>query len=329
MLMEKIKNLRSNILSKINCHSIIRAIKLLRLHRFSDLKIDSIRQLVLFPFRHKFWFGGAVFLLALIVFSAAAIYRGYFMTSANTAQTISKEAAMSKTNNSIASNIPNPTLDNPSPSANPSPTDSTVLGTSDDSSSDTSKDTTISPPAAASPVPTETPGTNFNSTQVLLLTIRVQKIRIVQRAQLLPNSWYSDLYPISPVSTSNGSATLTVNIRDCTINNVSSSSTVKISLSSGDSNTQVNGQNLPVSITTQNGQASFTVSSQITGTVDLTIQDTTDSFTVTDTNNNNPSVVFNGSSITSTPTETPTPNSTQSISPSPTVLPTATPTPNP
>jgi hypothetical protein len=63
--------------------------------------------------------------------------------------------------------------------------------------------------------------------------------------------------------------------------------------------------------------------------VGLTIQDTTDSFGITDTNNNNPSVVFNGSTTTPTPTSTPTQgiSPTPGSSPAPTSVLTSTPTP--
>lgn len=149
----------------------------------------------------------------------------------------------------------------------------------------------------------------------------------------VPNAWYSDVYPNPPVSTNTGSMTLVVYIRDCNKNNVSTTETLTISLSSGDPNTKVSGSNLPYSLTTQNGQASFTVSSQANGTVTLIVQDTTSSFTVTNTSNNNPSVTFNSSS-SSTPTPTPTatiiPDSTDTPTPTPTTTSqTNTPTPTP
>lgn len=144
----------------------------------------------------------------------------------------------------------------------------------------------------------------------------------------VPNSWFSDVYPASPISAGTGSTvTFTVDIRDCNKNIASVTDTLSISLSSGDSSTKVNGNNPPYStITTQNGQASFTVTSQNAGTDTFIIQDTTSSFTVTDTNNHNPSVIFS-SSTTSTPTDalTPTPESTDT--PTPTLAGTVTPTP--
>jgi hypothetical protein len=108
----------------------------------------------------------------------------------------------------------------------------------------------------------------------------------------VPNSWYSDVYPNPPMSTGNGLITLVVTIRDCNENTAPVSDALNISLSSGDSNTQVNGHTLPYVVTTQNGQASFIVTSQVTGTVVLTVRDTTGSFNVTDINNNNPRIAF-------------------------------------
>lgn len=160
----------------------------------------------------------------------------------------------------------------------------------------------------------------------------------------VPNSWYSDVYPASPISSNTGSAvTFTIAIRDCFKNNISSNDSLSITLSSGDSGTQVNGNNLPYTLTTQNGQGSFNVVSQNSGTVALVVQDTTSSFTVTDTNNNNPSVIFSSSSSptptpttpTTAPTQTPVPAATATppvptpttVTVSPTGVPSASPTP--
>ncbi len=145
----------------------------------------------------------------------------------------------------------------------------------------------------------------------------------------VPNAWYSDVYPNPPVSTTTGSVTLVVYLRDCNKNTAPVSDTLTISLSSGDPNTQANGHNLPYSIAAQNGQANFTVTSQNSQTDTFVIQDTAGSFNVTDINNNNPSVIFSSSTTpTSTPTNTPVP--TSSDTPTPTSsAPAATPTPTP
>ncbi|MCX6791712.1 MAG: hypothetical protein NT149_01595 [Candidatus Gottesmanbacteria bacterium] len=147
-----------------------------------------------------------------------------------------------------------------------------------------------------------------------------------------PNSWYSDVYPNPPITTSTGSVTLLVVLRDCFKNTTSVGDSLSISLASGDSGTQVNGNSLPYTLSAQNGQASFTVTSQVTGTVTLVITDTTSSFTVTDPNNHNPSITFSGSSA-STPTPTPIPGDTPTPTPASTDTPTPastdTPTPSP
>jgi hypothetical protein len=146
----------------------------------------------------------------------------------------------------------------------------------------------------------------------------------------VPNSWYSDVYPNPPITTNTNSVTLIVNIRDCNKNYASVSDKLNITLSSGDPNIQINGNNLPYSITTQNGEVSFSVSSQTTGTVTLVIQDTTGSFTVTNINNQNPSITFNNPLASSpTPSPTPTPTTVSSPTPTPTQAPTATPNPSP
>ena len=147
-----------------------------------------------------------------------------------------------------------------------------------------------------------------------------------------PNAYYSDIYPNPPVTTSTGSVTLQAVIRDCFKNTTSVSDSLIISLISGDAGTKVNGNSLPYTISAQNGQASFTVASQVNGTVTLKVQDATSSFTITDPNNHNPSITFSGSSNANpTDTPTPTPAVSGSATPTPTqgtqATPTLTPTP--
>lgn len=156
----------------------------------------------------------------------------------------------------------------------------------------------------------------------------------------IPNGWFSNVYPSSPVSIPVGSfITFTVDIRDCNKNRVSGTEMITISMSPGDSTTQVNGNNPPYSFSVQNGEGTFTVTSHNPGTNSFVVRDGTSSFTVTDANNHNPSVVFT-STVTPTPTsgpitptatppsgasptQSPTPTQTQSASP------TVTPTPKP
>ncbi len=143
------------------------------------------------------------------------------------------------------------------------------------------------------------------------------------------NSWYSDVYPVSPVTATVGSvANLNLVIRDCSQNPVSGTKSIKVSQTTNVAGVTVNGTSLPATFSAQNGQASFTVGSPNSGTVNLTVQDMTDSFTITDTSNQNPSVVFSGSTATPTPisvtptvapTNTPSPTASPSASPAPTV----------
>lgn len=294
-------------------------------------RVGRIKQIPLVLFRHKFWIGGIAFSVLFVVICADAIYRGYFMNSSSESpSTPSQQMAISKTTSTQATH---PTLISQSPSTNPSPSETTVLGTSDASSSDDTdySNSTISPSVELSPIPTDAPEPTNTPDDTSSSDSSSSSNSNCTTSSGVPNSWYSDFYPTSPITASNGSATLTVNIRDCNISDVSSSSTLKISLSSGDSSTEINGQTLPVTISTQNGQASFTVTSQVSGTVGLTIQDTTDSFGITDTNNNNPSIVFNGSTTTPTPTSTPTQgiSPTPGSSPAPTSVLTSTPNPTP
>ncbi len=141
-----------------------------------------------------------------------------------------------------------------------------------------------------------------------------------------PNGWYSDVYPNPPVSTTNGSQQMLVVIRDCNRNAVSSD-TIKVSISSGDSNAKINGGSPPATFSVTNGQANFTVSSQVSGTVTLLVQDTTAGFTVTDPKNNPPSIAFS-TPASSGPTPTPAPQATSTPTLGPTSVPAATPTLN-
>lgn len=153
----------------------------------------------------------------------------------------------------------------------------------------------------------------------------------------VPNFWYSNISPNSPITASNGSVSMTVNIKDCNKNLAPVSDSIQISLASGDSNTKINGNALPYTLVTQNGTATFTVTSQVSGTVGLVVKNTTRDFTVTDDNNHSPSITFSGNATNPTPTPTSAPASTptptpQSATPTPTpqaTTPTTNPTPTP
>lgn len=142
----------------------------------------------------------------------------------------------------------------------------------------------------------------------------------------VPNSWYSDVYPASPQSSTVGTAvTFNVIIRDCDKKTVSGNESLNITLSSGDSSTTVNGNGLPYSLTAVSGQINLSVNSQNAGMATLIIRDTTSSFNITDPNNHNPSVNFTNSTP---PTSTPIPTPTQTVTTqAPTLAPTPTSTP--
>jgi flagellar basal body-associated protein FliL len=184
-------------------------------------------------------------------------------------------------------------FDNSRPTPNiPSPSDTPDNSTSNDNQ-DYETIPTLTPFPTFAPLPTLAPIPPVTATT----TQTSSGNSSCNTGSGVPNSWYSDVYPNpSAASTGNGSITLYVYIRDCNQNTAPVSDSLKISLSSGDSNTQVNGHTLPYVVTAQNGQASFTVTSQVTGTVTLLVQDTTQSFTVTNINNDNPSITFTGSS---------------------------------
>jgi hypothetical protein len=294
-----------------------------------SIKINPMKQGVSYLRSHKFWIGGTIVSIFFILFIAGAIYQGYFQNFGSTAKnSVSAEKTMDKSKDTIAIDTNKPSPVSPSPSSNPSPSASAVLGTTDNSDADTSSENETSPSPEDSPIPTNIPVPTDEPTSAPVTTSSSNSNCTTGGG--VANSWYSDIYPVSPITANGGSATLSVTIRDCNINSVSSSSTLKISLTSGDPNALVNGQNLPATITTQNGQVSFTVTSQVAGSVDLSVQDTTDSFSLTDTNNQTPSIVFNGQSgPTPVPTQQPTSAPTQPVSSTPTTstAPSATPTP--
>lgn len=331
---EKVTKLKSIILEKLKN---VKGIKT-KFHKpgikspKSFVHIISITKSFTYLKDHKFFIGGSIISIAFMLFIGGAIYEGYFQNTSSSTQSSNQANQVStKSKVTVAMKTPKPSSISPSPSVSPSPSTSSVLGTSDNSGDNTEPDVVtnneVSVSPVESPIPTLVPvPTNAPSSSS---TTSNSSNSNCTTASGVPNSWYSDLYPVSPITASGGSATLTVTIRDCSINPVSKSSTLKISLTSGDSNALVNGQNLPVTITTQNGQASFTVTSQVSGTVGLSIQDTSDSFSVTDTNNNNPSIVFNGQGgptpvPTDGPTTPPSPSAAPTISPTTS---TATPTP--
>lgn len=263
--------------------------------------------------------------IAFVVFMAGAVYTGYFMPD--------KQAAQKDTTNDIFNSK---AFENATPEANPTaintpvPTDSANPDTSTDTGSESTvynnplPTLTLIPTVAPlnTPVPTTAPASTAPTTGSSSGNSNCST------ASGIPNAWYSDVYPNPPVTTGTGSVTLIVTIRDCNKNTAPVSDNLTVTLSSGDSNTQINGNSLPATVTTQNGQASFSVASQVSGKVTLVVQDTSRSFTVTDINNNNPVITFTAiSSESSAPTPTQAPDATST--PAPTSAPDQTPTPAP
>ncbi|MCL5797726.1 MAG: hypothetical protein M1366_02910 [Patescibacteria group bacterium] len=256
--------------------------KLFHIPHLSKIKIKPVRKSLIFLFRHK----AAVVISVIIVsfVSLAMWYRGYLLSKMDTSE--------KRTNSDIfyyhAQNNPLPTLALPTtPEVNLH-----VLGSADYSAPvykspiiHTSPYPTLPPLPTLVPVPTSSSnsssnnGTNTGNPNCSTGTGEA-------------NSWYSDVYPNPPINTTTGSVEMVVVLRDCNKQTVQVDDTLKISLSSGDQNTKINGNSLPYTLTAQNGQASFYVSSQTSGTVTLVVQDTTKSFTITDINNHNPSITF-------------------------------------
>ena len=284
-------------------------------------------KIISFIINHKILILVSVVLISLVVFSVWAIkVRNNFIARMKS----TKNFPSNKVDYSTTPGSPSLNIDNLISS------DSSVLGTSDNNSStnveynNTFPTPTPYPIITQAPLPTAIPEqytTTTNTTNAS--TNNSSGNPNCTTGAGVPNPWFSDVYPNPPITTNTGSVTLIVYIRDCNKNTAPVTDTLSISLSSGDSSTQVNGNNLPYSVTTQNGQASFTVASQNVGTVTLIIQDTTSSFTVTNINDKNPSVTF-GASASSNPTPTtvltPVPASTDTPTPTITVTPTPTPT---
>ncbi|MGA2911882.1 MAG: hypothetical protein ABSE17_04625 [Candidatus Levyibacteriota bacterium] len=250
--------------------------KLPKLPHFPHLprpNIEPVKKIVAFLVKHKI---AITILICVIAFIVVAMwYRGYLLSKMGQSSGSSGDEIF----NSTSPNSPLPTVAIPTPPADNSGSDNIVIPT---------PFPTFAPLPTIAPLPVTTTTTTSSTGNPNCTT-----------GGGTPNSWYSDVYPNPPISTSNGSETLIVYVRDCNENTAPVSDNLSISLSSGDSNTQINGNALPYSVTTQNGYASFAVTSQVTGTVTLAIQDTTSNFTITNINNNNPSITFNNSGSSS------------------------------
>jgi len=256
--------------------------KLPKIPHLPRLNIEPVRKIVAFLIKHKI---SVTILISLLAFITVAMwYRGYLLSKMKSTSANSNDEIFysTKADNSI------PTITIPTP-----PSKNDVLGTSNNSASYNNTQLTLPTPfptfaplPTIAPITTTTINTSSNSSGNPNCTT----------GSGVPNSWYSDVYPNPPVSTSNGSITLIVYIRDCSRNTAPVNDNLTVTLSSNDSTARINGSSSPVNIQTQNGQVSFTVSSQNSTTDTFTIQDTTSNFAVTDINNNNPSVIFSNNS---------------------------------
>jgi len=84
---------------------------------------------------------------------------------------------------------------------------------------------------------------------------------------------------------------VSIELRDC--NKVlSSDDNLSVTLQTNDPTARINSQAFPMNIKAQNGKASFTVTSQNTGTITMRITDTNQHFSVTMPGYKNPAVTF-------------------------------------
>jgi len=262
--------------------------KLPNLPHLPPLNIEPARKIVAFLIKHKI---SVIILISVIAFIAVAMwYRGYLLSKMNQTSGNANDNIFysTKTSNS------GPTIAIPTPPN----TNSDVLGTHNNSGS---YDTALPTPFPTFPIlPTLAPMPTINTTTTNTSSASNNTGNAnCTTGSGVPNLWYSDVYPNPTITTNTGSVDLIVEIRDCNSNikNAPVSDKLSISLSSGDSNTLINGNKLPYSnITTQNGETKFTVTSQVVGTVTLVIHDDTSNFTVTNVKNNNPSITFTNNS---------------------------------
>jgi len=218
-------------------------------------------------------------------------YRGYLLSKMNPTSANNNNQTFYSTKN----DTPGPTIVMPSPFN----TNNDVLGASNNSNSYGNTSLTLPTPFPTfAPLPTAAPIAPIVNTTTTSAssTNNSSGNPNCTTGSGVPNLWYSDVYPNPPISTNTGSETLIVYIRDCNIKTAPVSDNLTITLTSNDPTAKINGSSSPVNIQTQNGQVSFTVTSQNTITDTFTIQDTTSNFAITDINNHNPSVAFSNNS---------------------------------
>ena len=254
------------------------------------LNVEPVKKFVLLIYKHKILITS--FVIFIVFISAALWYRGYLLSKM---KTVSDNTGVEDFY-SAKSESPLPSIASPTPSGTPD--SNSVLGTSTyNKNLNNNAPMTISTPFPTfAPLPTVMPV----PTPAIVIPAVTNNSSSGNNSSNpncttgsgTPNAWYSDVYPNPPITTNTGSVTLIVDIRDCNKNLAPVNDTISVSLSSGDPNTLVNGNKLPTTVTTQNGEVKFSVSSQISGSVTLVVQDTIGNFTVTDINNHNPSITF-------------------------------------
>jgi hypothetical protein len=260
--------------------------KLPKLPHLPRLKFEPVRKVLTFLNKHKV---AITILVCVIAFITAAMwYRGYLLSKMQTSSNSSgsdQTFYSTKTDNTI----PSVTIPVPSPSDTTNNSNN-VLGTYNYDLSVPTPFPTFAPLPTLAPVPV------INTTTTTSSTSNSSGNPNCTTGSGVANGWYSDVYPNPPATTSNGSMTLIVYIRDCNKNTAPVNDNLTITLTSNDSTAKINNSSSPVNIQAQNGQVSFTVSSQNNITDTFTVQDTTNSFAITDINNHNPSVTFTNNS---------------------------------
>jgi hypothetical protein len=226
----------------------------------------------------------------LVFITLAMWYRGYLLSKMNAGANNNGSDEIFYSTKS-ENPVPVITIPVPSPSDN-----SNVLNTNNNSNSYSNTSFILPTPFPTfAPLPTIAPAPTVTTTNTSSTSNSSGNPNCTTGSGV-PNAWYSDVYPNPPMTTSTDSITLIVYIRDCNKNTAPVNDNLTVTLTSNDSTAKINGSLSPATIQTQNGQASFSVSSQNTTTDTFTIQDTSNNFTVTDINNHNPSVTFTNTS---------------------------------
>ena len=267
---------------------------MIKLPSFSPpkLNLNPLSQVWSFLNAHKILIIIGIVLVGFVV--AALQFRGYSLSKLKTAQTNGFGLS-----DFFQASAPNTDPLDSSSSALPSPSDTSVLGVSNDSSGSQDGSGYTAPvevPATApsdtpSPTPVETTVTTDNSSSSS------------SSCDGTPTAYNSEAVVSASTTQVNSAVTINIDLLDCNNNTPSVNDNLTVTLTSGDSATTINGSASPVNIQAQNGKASFSVNSPNPTTATFTVYDNNHSFAVTDPHNKNPSVTFgNSASCAGTPT---------------------------